>query len=109
MGILIREAERGQKKKGDDLQQKSSIYWRPMKAQENASMESMEVNLSSSIFLQKNHSSRGSAVQKWIRLGVQLESNVVRLSLTQSHQQTPFVLERKGKKAQMALMHFQAV
>ena len=45
MGILIREAERGQKKKGDDLQQKSSIYWRPMKAQENASMESMEVGI----------------------------------------------------------------
>lgn len=69
MGILIREAERGQKKKEHDLQQKSSIHWRPMKARENASMESMEVNLSSSIFHQKNHSSRGSAVQKWIRLG----------------------------------------
>ena len=97
LGILIREAEREQKKKGDDLQQKSFIYWRPLKAQENASMESMEVNLSSSIFHQKNHSSRGSAVQKWIRLGVQLESNVVGLSTTRSHQQTPFVLEQKEK------------
>jgi len=96
MGILIREAERGQKKKGDDLQQKSSIYWRPI-AQENASMESMELNLSSSIFHQKNHLSRGSAVQKWIRLGVRLVSNVG-LSITRSHQQTPFVLEQKGKK-----------
>ena len=60
-------------------------------------MESMEVNLSFSIFHQKNHSSRGSAVQKWIRLGVQLESNVVGLSTTRSHQQTPFVLEQKEK------------